>query len=369
MTCGEASLKGSSLGMRSSQRWCESRSWSEKSSRTISRMRSPPSVFSGFTRSNLSCSFLSSRNACRQPSMRCRACCAVCSFAPKSKIRYDCAMPVCLSARTPQSQVLCRALAVLATLLAAGAAALAQAPQEKVRVERYDIEVSFQPEKGFLHARAAVGLRASQYLEAIEFELNPYLKILEVTDPQGRKLDFVRSGRLGSAKLLVRLAEPCGAEQGLTLTFVYEGALPAKPLDYITKDGILLRDESRWYPAVDLAAFTQNFIAVGVPSSWTAITSGQTTGSIGAGLAATYASRTSRPVSSRSLVAFPELSPPMRCAPEPVQKEGYSVIESLSACYMGKQAKEGARLAEAAHELLRLYSTSWGPLGSGGMLR
>jgi len=142
--------------------------------------------------------------------------------------------------------VLRGALAVLAMLLAAGAAAFAQAPLEKVRVERYDIDVSFQPEKSFLHARAAVGLRASQYLQAIEFELNPYLKILEVTDPQGRKLDFVRSGRLGSAKLLVRLAEPCGAEQGLTLTFVYEGALPAKPLDYITKDGILLRDETRW---------------------------------------------------------------------------------------------------------------------------
>jgi tetratricopeptide (TPR) repeat protein len=265
--------------------------------------------------------------------------------------------------------VLRGAFAVLAMLLGAGAAAFAQAPLEKVRVERYDIEVSFQPEKGFLHARAAVGLRASQYLEAIEFELNPYLKILEVTDPQDRKLDFVRSGRLGSAKLLVRLAEPCGAEQGLTLTLVYEGALPAKPLDYISKDGILLRDESRWYPAVDLSAFTQNFIAVGVPSSWTAITSGQMTSSIGGGLGATYTSRTTQPVSSRSLIAFPEFSPPMRCAPEPVQKEGYSVIESLSACYMGKQAKEGTRLAEAAHELLRLYSTSLGPLGSGGMLR
>ncbi len=189
-------------------------------------------------------------------------------------------------------------------LLAAGAAAFAQAPLEKVRVERYDIDVSFQPEKGFLHARAAVGLRASQYLEAIEFELNPYLKILEITDPQGRKLDFVRSGRLGSAKLLVRLAEPCGAEQGLTLTFVYEGTLPAKPLDYISKDGILLRDESRWYPAVDLSGFAEHKITIKLPDNWTALVPGFG-GTQALSKPRVFGFETLHRVSSRALTAVP----------------------------------------------------------------
>lgn len=244
-------------------------------------------------------------------------------------------------------------------LLAAGAAAFAQAPLEKVRVERYDIDVSFQPEKGFLHARAAVGLRASQYLEAIEFELNPYLKILEITDPQGRKLDFVRSGRLGSAKLLVRLAEPCGAEQGLTLTFVYEGALPAKPLDYISKDGILLRDESRWYPAVDLAAFTENEFHIGVPSRWRAVTSGGPVSSVGAGLSATYNWKTLHPVSSRSIVALADQ--PQVCVPEPLKRSGYSEILRGSACLIGPSQDAAKNAAAFAHQLLDWYAKALGP--------
>ncbi|HEX2713809.1 MAG TPA: hypothetical protein VHM88_16555, partial [Candidatus Acidoferrales bacterium] len=140
----------------------------------------------------------------------------------------------------------------------------AASPQGRVKVERYQIEVSFQPEKRFLQARASVTLRAEPGLAAIEFELNSHLQILEVADGQGRKLGFARSQRLGSPKLSVRLAEPSSAGALVMLTFTYEGALPvvAGALDYITKDGILLRDESRWYPAVDLAAFTQNEISI-----------------------------------------------------------------------------------------------------------
>ncbi len=254
-------------------------------------------------------------------------------------------------------------------LFAAGAAGFAQAPLEKVRVERYDIDVSFQPEKSFLHARAAVGLRASQYVEAIEFELNPYLKILEITDPQGRKLDFVRSGRLGSAKLLVRLAEPCGAEQGLTLTFVYEGALPAKPLDYISKDGILLRDESRWYPAVDLSAFTQNDFKIKVRAGWEVVSSG--------GLMRTweeedldnyfyegYQWQTDEPVSSRSLAAFsfgenPDCTIPLGAAatdsaPGSSSRKSNCVAED-------RDWKGGESLALRVQEISQVYGRWLGP--------
>ncbi len=178
--------------------------------------------------------------------------------------------------------------------------------REKLRTERYEIDVRFEPEKSFLHAKAAVTLRASQFVEAIEFELNPRLHILEVTDPQGRKLEFTRSGRIGSPKLLVRLIEPCGAEQGVTLTFVYEGVLPPRPMDYITKDGILLRDESRWYPAVDISDFAHHRITVVMPHDWFVFAPGD--GGVQAlSKPKAHSYSAVRPVSSRALIAMPHI--------------------------------------------------------------
>ena len=204
-------------------------------------------------------------------------------------------------------------LVLVVSLMAGGTTSnglAAEAQEEKgrprqaaVTVERYQIDVSFQPEKGFLRAQAVVTLRASEEVRDIEFELNPHLKILEVTDAKGRKLDFARSGRLGSPKLSVRLAEP--ATGNITLTFTYEGALPQKSLDYITNNGILLRDEARWYPAVDLAAFTENDITISVPVSWYPLSSGYVVEQRQTETAAVYRWRTEGAVSSRSIAALP----------------------------------------------------------------
>jgi len=240
------------------------------------------------------------------------------------------------------------------------AATPAASPAEKVRAERYTIDVSFQPEKGFLRARAAVTLRAVERVEAIELELNPDLKILEVTDDAGRKLDFERSGRLGSPKLSVRLAEPLGGEPAaasVTLTFLYEGALPQKPLDYITKDGILLRDESRWYPAVNLSAFTRNDITLTVPAGWMAITSGQQRQIRVLEKGVAHRWETSRPVSSRSLVAFPQ--EPQMCGAtaggvaDSSPRTGY-LIET---CLPAKMEASGARMASKVAAIVSRYAT------------
>jgi tetratricopeptide (TPR) repeat protein len=216
------------------------------------------------------------------------------------------------------------------------------------------MDVSLQPEKSFLHARAAVTLRAGQYLEAVEFELNPDLSILEVTDAAGRKLEFARSGRLGSPKLSVRLAEPCGAEQGVTLTFVYEGALPHGPLDYITKDGILLRDESRWYPAVDLSAFTANRMTLTVPAGWMAITSGERAKVRSSEGSATYRWKTSNPVSSRSIVAIPQDLE--RCSLVSVSGTGGDGIR-LANCLPGTDETRSRQLAGEVGTIASYYRT------------
>ena len=247
-----------------------------------------------------------------------------------------------------------------------------QAQRPGLTAERYEIDVSFQPEKGFLRARAEVTLRVVEApppqpnpsLDAIEFELNPHLKILEITDAQGHKLSFDRSGRLGSPKVSVRLAEPIKMAGTQTsgalakLTFRYEGVLPPQPLDYITKDGILLRDESRWYPAVDLSAFTETQITITVPSNWNAVTSGQPQGSTSAGPAAIYRWRTSRAVSSRSIVAFPAQGP---CGPAFRDVSSPPLAYDVSACFPPEQAKSGDRLVIEIAALLRTYSNLEGP--------
>ncbi len=189
-------------------------------------------------------------------------------------------------------------------LLASVPPARADAEPQKVRAEKYEVEVRFEPEKSFLHAKATVTLRAEQKTETIELELNPRLSILQVTDAQGHKLEFRRSGRLGSSKLQVWLAEAVAAGQETKLTFEYEGTLLRGALDYITKDGILLRDESRWYPALDISAFTQNDISIHVPPGWFALTSGNWT-EPGMKLSSPFQWRTKQAVSSRSIVGLP----------------------------------------------------------------
>jgi hypothetical protein len=179
-----------------------------------------------------------------------------------------------------------------------------QTAAQGVRAERYVIDVRFEPEKSFLHAQATLIVTGANCPGAVELELNPRLKILGLTDAAGRKLDFARSQRLGSPKLVVHLAEPCAADPQTTLAFTYQGTLPPGPLDYITRDGILLRDESRWYPAVDLSAFSLNDFTILLPDGWIAVTGGLS--------AETSKPKsvhwvTDQPVSSRSLAAVPRI--------------------------------------------------------------
>jgi len=231
--------------------------------------------------------------------------------------------------------------------------------QQNVRVERYEIHVSFQPEKGSLRATAAVTLRASEPTEVVEFELGASLELVQLSDEQGRKLAFSRSGRLGSPKLLVRLAEPAAAGQAITLTFVYAGELLPGELDYITKDGLLLRDESRWYPVVDWAAFTENTMTIAVPHGWSAFAAGQLQSSTRAVPATTFTWTTQRPVSSLAVAAIPAQD--SVCAPESAEGPTTRQRAPLAACLMGKRAASAKELATRAHDLLGYYAGMFPP--------
>jgi len=253
------------------------------------------------------------------------------------------------------------------SLLVAGLSCPATAAAQqsvKARVEQYGIDVSFQPEKSFLSARARVMIRAGEFTEALEFELNPALTILEVRDAQERKLEFTRSGRLGSPKVLVRLAEPYGAEQDTTIVFKYEGVLPRGPLDYITPEGILLRDESRWYPALDLAAFTQNDVNITTPKDWCVFTSGKLLSGRVDGAVAVHRYKTDRPVSSRSIAATPRCSQ-STCGGTSILagEAGKWQAAGAAACYSGRNSKVGDEVAGRAISLLTHYAKVLGELG------
>ena len=270
---------------------------------------------------------------------------------------------------TPLRQRFLQAWILAGVLLLSFSATPGIAQAEKVRAERYEIDVSFQPEKGFLHARAAVTLRAARYLKDIEFELNPHLKILEVTDQQARKLDFTRSQRLGSPKLSLRLAEPAvagGAEQAVTLTFTYEGVLPQKPLDYITKHGILLRDESRWYPAVDLSAFTQNNLTITLPRGWRAVTSGDPMDLALIEPMETRHWKTSRPVSSRSLVAYPQKDWGTCASLEATPSDPVAAPRWIAVCVPSQRQESAVALARKVRELFLKYGGAFGSYADKG---
>lgn len=212
--------------------------------------------------------------------------------------------------------------------------------------------MTFDPPQGFLRATAAVTLRAAESAEAIEFEMNPRLTIRTITDAGGRALEWQRSQRIGSPKLLVRLPAPApGSDAALTLTFVYDGAPLLRGLDSITPQGILLRDEAGWYPAVDAAAFTFHDITIRVPPGWRAFTSGEAQEDA-------HRFKSDGAVSSRSVVAFPaagrSCDEPSRAAGEAPAEPRAEVRDCLGRARREAAAQLRARAAAAAAYYARL---------------
>ena len=64
---------------------------------------------------------------------------------------------------------------------------------EKFDVERYDIEVDFDPARLYLSARARITVRAQiDAVDSLKFNFNPALDILRVFDAEGRELFFTQ---------------------------------------------------------------------------------------------------------------------------------------------------------------------------------
>ncbi len=174
--------------------------------------------------------------------------------------------------------------------------------RQTIKIERYDIWVAFRPEEGSLKATATLTLRADKPVSSVELELSSQLQISRVTDGNRNPLTFERSGRPGSP--LVSVALPAETLGEITLRIAYSGAIPADELDYVSAEGILLRDESGWYPTPDMSAFAPHRIHVVVPNGWTAVAGGSAN-VFHVGNRAIFDFVTFRPVYSRTIAATP----------------------------------------------------------------
>ena len=172
-----------------------------------------------------------------------------------------------------------------------------------IKIEHYDIWVAFRPELGSLRATATLTLHAAEPVSSVELMLNPQLRISRVTDGDHNELTFARSPENNAAAVLVTLPEKTSGE--ITLRVSYSGAIPRDSLDYITSEGILLRDESGWYPTPDPTAFAEHRIHIVVPIGWTAVAGGRRTYYEHRDRT-TYEFSTTQPVYSRAIAATPE---------------------------------------------------------------
>ncbi len=176
-------------------------------------------------------------------------------------------------------------------------------PRQAVSIERYDIWIAFRPEEGSLKAMATLTLRAEKPISDVELQLSPQLQIAKVTDGASNSLAFERSGRLGSAYFSVPLPRETAGEINLRIS--YSGKLGADELDYVSAEGILLRDESGWYPTPDMTAFAPHHIHMIVPDGWTAVAGGNAT-TVQERNRAIFDFVTFRPVYSRAIAATPK---------------------------------------------------------------
>lgn len=191
--------------------------------------------------------------------------------------------------------------------------AAATGEQPALTVTACNIEATFHVREKTLAAQAAIVLKASGPVTAVPLELNPLLT-LEAAELDGHPLQVIRSRTPASARLLVVLPQP--RTGSFSLTFRYHGSLrlPANSADYWTDGGLLLTDDSRWYPLFDARAFTQNRLELRVPAGFIAFASGTPLGRLAAD-ATTIVWQTETPVPSRAVAIV--AATPTGCSRDP----------------------------------------------------
>jgi len=179
------------------------------------------------------------------------------------------------------------ALTVLVCVLAAltlGAQTTRIPERNRVQVDNYRIDVTLNPARHYLAARAEVKFTAADDLNIAVFELHNALRPTKVTDAQGHPLQVERVSQDSTVR--VPLANTLAKGESTTLIFDYQGELVSAddspvaglklasvgdPYSYLLYAG-------RWFPVSGFGTnrFTST-IRVTVPQGYTVVGSGPAT--------------------------------------------------------------------------------------------
>jgi hypothetical protein len=231
-------------------------------------------------------------------------------------------------------------------------------PASAIKMDRYDIWVAFRPESGSLRATATLALHAAEPVNSIILALNPLLRVSRVTDGNHTELVFVRTTEGGSAELQVSLPEKTSGK--IILRISYSGAVREDSLDYVSVKGILLRDESGWYPSPAPTAFAQHRIHIVVPAGWTAAAGGRRT-MIEGHNRTIYEFATTQPVYSRAIAATPEKVAFTIRSNDSEATSTNGAVPDISVCLPDSAAEPAQKAATLATRVFLEYTKLLGP--------
>lgn len=161
---------------------------------------------------------------------------------------------------------------------------------QKFNVERYDIEVAFEPADYRLSARARIEVRANvDRLDAVSLKFNPALEILRIYDTERRELFFTQDK--GGNMIYVYFLEPVAARGTAAIEVLYRGRLlpPPQANDVVAagqqSDTVVLfgpryetyfySQSAYWYPTPPEEDFFTARVKIIVPPGFTSIANGR----------------------------------------------------------------------------------------------
>ncbi len=157
-------------------------------------------------------------------------------------------------------------------------------------VERYQIEVDFDPKESYLSARAKVEIKSHvKALDGAKFKINPDLQILRIFDQKRRELYYTQD-KLRKI-LYVYFVEPPLETETISIEIFYRGKLlpPAQTADVflgppfqekglnfpVKYDTYLFSQSSYWYPAPPEEGYFKARLKIMVPPEYTCISNGE----------------------------------------------------------------------------------------------
>lgn len=176
----------------------------------------------------------------------------------------------------------------------------------EIDVQHYDLDISIEPERGFLHGVAEIRFNVLQDVLAPTFDFNRNLSVINVTDESGERFNLAAGAREGTIR--VEGVETLIGGSTKTLRFDFEGLLepeqyafldvPVSQHAVIDSQGAVLLTEGRWFPSHRLPNDVATaMIRVRVPLGFTVVSAGTLQPIESAGMSEIFTWSSERPLS------------------------------------------------------------------------